>query len=83
MLDKYWKEIDTPEPDGFYFSPEWLFQYFNEMPLGEAIESDYPMWKSEQHILTTKYDIKCSLVTLVKHYFCDNVGGWKSIQNYL
>ena len=46
-----------------------MFRYFNEMPLGEAIESDYLMWKSEQHILTPKYDILCSLATLVNPYF--------------
>ena len=39
------------------------------MPLGKAIESDYLTWKSEQHILTPKYNIMRSLVTLVKHYF--------------
>ena len=27
------------------------------------------MWKSEQHRLKPKYDILCSLVLLVKHYF--------------
>ena len=27
------------------------------------------MWKSEQHRLTTKYDIMRSLVPLIKHYF--------------
>ena len=27
------------------------------------------MWKSEQHRVTPKYDIMCSLVSLVKHYF--------------
>ena len=27
------------------------------------------MWNSEQHILTPKYDIPRSLVTLIKHYF--------------
>ena len=38
------------------------------MPSGEAIESAYIMWISEQHRLTPKYDILSSLVTLVKHY---------------
>ena len=27
------------------------------------------MWKSEQHILTPKYEILCSLVTLLKYCF--------------
>ena len=49
--------------------PDWLNQCFNELPLGESIASDYLMWKSEQHKLTPKYGILCSLLTLVKHYF--------------
>ena len=49
--------------------PEWLFQYFNELPLGEGIESFYILLKSEQQILTPKYDILHSLVPLVNHYF--------------
>ena len=51
------------------FLPKWLFQYYNDLPLGESIESAYLMWKSEQHRLTPKYDIMRSLVPLVKHYF--------------
>ena len=39
------------------------------MPLVEANESDYLMLKSEQHRLTPKYDILCSLFTRVKHDF--------------
>ena len=39
------------------------------MPLGEAIESDYIMWKPEQHRLAPKYDIMRSLEPLAKHYF--------------
>ena len=39
------------------------------MPLGEAIESAYLMWKSEKNRLTPKYDILRLLVLLVKHYF--------------
>ena len=45
-LYKYWEEEDTTYSGDFDFWPEWLFQYYNEMPLGEAIESAYPMWKS-------------------------------------
>ena len=69
MLDEYWYEIDTPHSDDFDFCSNWLFQYYNELLLGEAIESDYLTWKQEQHILTPKYDILSSLVPLVKHYF--------------
>ena len=29
VLDEYWDEVDTPYSDGFYFYPEWLFQYYN------------------------------------------------------
>ena len=32
-----------------------LYTYFNELMLGEAIESDHPLWKSEKHRLTPKY----------------------------
>ena len=39
------------------------------MPLVEAIGGTYFMWNIEQHILTLKYDILCSLVPPVKHYF--------------
>ena len=39
------------------------------MSLGESIGIAYLTWKSEQHILTPKYDIMCSLVPLVKHCF--------------
>ena len=38
------------------------------MSLGEAIESAYLVWNSEQHRLTPKYDILHSLVPLVKKY---------------
>ena len=37
--------------------------------LGEATESAYLTWKSEQHRLTPNYKILCSLVPLVKYYF--------------
>ena len=68
MLDEYWDERDTPISDGFDFWPDWLFQYYNELPLGEDIESAYLTWKAEQHILTPKYNILCSLVPLVQHF---------------
>ena len=37
MLDEYWDEVDTHYSRDFQFWPEWLFQYYNELPLGEAI----------------------------------------------
>ena len=46
-----------------------MYKYFNELPLGESIESDYLTWKPEQHIATPKHDILRSLVPLVKHSF--------------
>ena len=45
MLDEQWEEINTPYSDEFGFWPEWMFLYFNKMPLGESIESAYLMWK--------------------------------------
>ena len=45
MLDEKWEKIDTPYSDDFGFWPEWMFLYFNKMPLGESIESAYLMWK--------------------------------------
>ena len=48
---------------------EWLLQYYNELNLGESIQSAYMMWKLEQHRLTPKYDIMNLLMTPVKHYF--------------
>ena len=68
MLEKYWYEWDSPNSDYFNFFPEWLFQYNNELPIVEDIESAYIMWKSEQHRLTPKYDIFHSFVNLIKHY---------------
>ena len=46
-----------------------MFQYFNELPLGESIEITHLTWKSYQHRLAPKYDILRELVPLVKHYF--------------
>ena len=45
-----------------------MFQYFDELPLGESIESSYFVLRLEQHRLTTKYDSLRSLVPLVKKY---------------
>ena len=69
MLDEYWDEICTPHSGDFYFWSDWLFQYYYELPLGEAIESSYLMCKSEQHRLTPKHDILRSLVPLLEHCF--------------
>ena len=69
MLDEYWDKKYTPYSDYYDFQPDWLYQYFNELPLGKAIESAYIMWKLEQHRLTTKHEIMCLLVPLVEHYF--------------
>ena len=55
MLDEYWDGVDTPYAGGFYLWTEWLFQYYNELPLCESIESAYIVCKSEQHILKTNY----------------------------
>ena len=55
MLDDYWYEKDTPYSDDYDFQSDWFYQYFNELPLGEAIGYDYLTWKSEQHRLTPKY----------------------------
>ena len=69
MLYGFWGEIDTPYSDYFYSWSEWLFQYYNELPLYEDIESTYLMWKSEQYRIIPKYYILSSLLPLVKHYF--------------
>ena len=58
-LDEYWVEGHTSLSDDFNFWTECLFQYYNELPLDEAIESDYIVWKSEQHRMTPKYNILC------------------------
>ena len=68
MLDAYWDEEDKTYSGGFYFWSDWLFQYYNEIPLGEAIKSAYLMWNSKHHRLTSKYDILFSLVSLVNKY---------------
>ena len=48
ILYGLWEEIDTPYSYDFYLWLEWLFRYYNELPLDEDIESTYLMWKSEQ-----------------------------------
>ena len=45
-----------------------LFQYQNELQLGEAIKSDCLMCSWGEKLIP-KYDILRSLVLLVKHYF--------------
>ena len=47
MLYKYWEERDITYSYDFDFWPEWLFQYFNELTLYEAIESAYILGKQE------------------------------------
>ena len=69
MLNGYWDEKYTPYSYNYDFQLDWLYQYFDELMLGEDLESFYLTWKSEQPRLTPKYDIMHSLVTLVKHYF--------------
>ena len=44
-MDEYWNRVDKPYSGGFDFYPQWLFQYYNELPLGEAIESAYLTWE--------------------------------------
>ena len=46
MLNEYWEKRDTPYSNVFDFWPEWLFQYFGELLLGETIEIVYLLWKS-------------------------------------
>ena len=41
MLDDYWDEKYTPYSDDYCSWPDWLYKYFNELPLGESIESAY------------------------------------------
>ena len=67
ILDEYWDKKDTLHSDGFDFWPGRLFQYYNGLPLGDAIEIAHLVGKSEQHRLTPKYDIMCSLLPFVKN----------------
>ena len=46
MLYEYGDEGDIPYSGGFYFWSEWLFRYYNKLPLGESIEIYHLMWKS-------------------------------------
>ena len=41
ILDEYQEEVDTPYSGGFDLCLQLLFRYYNELPLGEAIESDF------------------------------------------
>ena len=69
LLDEHRRERDTSYSDYFELFTEWLFQYFNELPLFKFIEIAHLIWKSEQHRLTPKYDILSSLGPLLKHCF--------------
>ena len=44
-LYEYWEEVDTPYSDDYDLGPQWLFQYFNKVPLWEAIEIAYLILK--------------------------------------
>ena len=43
ILDDYRDEKDTTYSYYYGFCPDWLYQYFNELFLGESIESAYLM----------------------------------------
>ena len=43
MLDAYWNGVDKPKAGGFDLWPEWLFQYYNELTLGEDNVNVYIM----------------------------------------
>ena len=45
MLDEYWYKTNKPYSDDYDLCPNRLYQYFNELPLGESIESAYLRWK--------------------------------------
>ena len=45
MLDEYWYKGDTPYSYDYKLWSEWLYKNNHNMPLGEAIESAYIMWK--------------------------------------
>ena len=47
MLDEYCYEKYTSYSDDFDLWPKLLYQYFNELTLGKAIESAYLTRKSE------------------------------------
>ena len=68
MLYKYWDERDKSFSGYFDFWPQWLFQYYNELPIVESIEIVYLTWNPEQQILISKDEILRPLVPLVKHY---------------
>ena len=66
MIDAYLDEVDTTYLSKFYFWPRWLIQYNDDLPIGSYIEKNHLIWKSEEHILTPKYEIFRSFVPLVK-----------------
>ena len=45
-LDEYLDEGDQTYSVSLYLWPQWLFQYYNELSIFEAIESVYLKWKS-------------------------------------
>ena len=68
MIDEYVEKENKPYSSYHDIWTNWLFQYNDELQIVEAIESDYLMWNSEQHRLTPKYKLFCSLPPLVIHY---------------
>ena len=69
MIYEYLEERDTPFIEYFELLPDWLFQYFKYLPLGESIKIAYLVLMSELHRLTSKNKILHSLVPFVKKYF--------------
>ena len=68
LLHPYWYGGDTPYSIQFDLWPNWLIQYNDLPPIGEAIENVYLVCKSEQHIMTTKCFIFHSFGALLKYY---------------
>ena len=52
MLEKYWDGGDKPYSSSYYFWPQWLFKYNDELPICEAIETYHLTWNTEQYRLT-------------------------------
>ena len=46
MLDYYWDEKDIPYSDDHGFWADWVYNYSNELLLGEDIKSAYLTYKS-------------------------------------
>ena len=66
-LDEFWDEVYKTYSGGLFLA-RVFFQYYNELNLGESIESVYHNWKSKQHRLIPKYEILALFVPLEKHY---------------